>query len=120
MKKIKKLENLHIVFWLFKDAGWAGNFKILAITMILPTIAMAIIILHKQWHNISDRFHNMAVALWISANSIWMIGEFFKWDEKPPYLRKVALIPFSIGILIIGFYYIFLAKKQNAIDDDNA
>jgi hypothetical protein len=118
MIKFRKLENLHIVFWLFKDAGWACNFKILAICMIFPTVIMALIILNRQWKNISDRFHNIAVVLWITANSIWMIGEFFGWDEKPPYLRKVALIPFTIGIVIIGYYYIFLAKKQNAIEDD--
>jgi hypothetical protein len=112
MPKIKKLENLHIVFWLFKDAGWAANIKLIAIGMILPTIIIAIVITYKQWQNLADRFHNMAISLWIRANSLWMVGEFFHWDEKPPYLRKMALIPFSIGILCVAYFYIFKYKSS--------
>ena len=118
MTKFRKLENLHIVFWLLKDAGWASNFKIGALAMVVPAVTIAFVILHQQWNNISDRFHNIAVALWICANSIWMIGDFFNLDGAPFYLRKVSLVPFTIGVIVIGYYYLFLSKKNEVIMDD--
>lgn len=111
MKDFRKLENLHIVFWLFKDASWAANFRALGVSMILPTLFVAIYLLIKNWDNLEERFHNLAVALWITANSLWMVGEFFKWDEAPYHLRKWCLLPFSIGILLIVIYYVFYWKK---------
>ncbi len=112
---VRKIENLHIVFWLLKDASWAANFKIGGVLMIIPTIAVAIYIVKISWHQIGERLHNLAVLLWISANSIWMIGEFFGLDEKPPYLRSIALIPFGLGILLLAYYYLIVVPKQKKI-----
>lgn len=110
--KFRRIENLHIVFWLFKDASWAANIRSLGIAMILPTLSVAIYLLYKSWDELEERYHNMAVTLWIFANSLWMIGEFFHLDEHPPYLRKWCLLPFGIGIAIILYYYIFLYRKN--------
>lgn len=33
----RKMENLHIVFWLFKDIAWCMIWKPLGIAMIFPT-----------------------------------------------------------------------------------
>ncbi len=114
--KFRKVENMHILFWLFKDASWAANYKWLGIIMIIPALSISIYLLVKSWANITDRFHNAAVTFWIIANSMWMVGEFFKWDEQPPYLRKMCLIPFAIGIIIISYYYLFLSKKYASED----
>ena len=67
----------------------------------------------KNWQDIEERYHNTAVSLWIFANSLWMIGEFFHLDEHPPYLRKWCLLPFGLGISIILYYYLFIFKKTN-------
>jgi hypothetical protein len=109
--QFRPIENLHIVFWLIKDASWAANFKLGGMAMILPTLFVAIFLTIKQWHSITERFHNLAVSCWILANSIWMTGEFFAWDEAPYHFRKWALVPFSIGLLLIAIYYIFLHRK---------
>jgi F0F1-type ATP synthase assembly protein I len=109
--QFRPIENLHIVFWLIKDASWAANFKLGGMAMILPTLLVAIFLTIKQWHSITERFHNLAVSCWILANSIWMTGEFFAWDEAPYHFRKLALVPFSIGLLLIAIYYIFLHRK---------
>ena len=61
--------------------------------------------------NISDLFHNTAVCLWITANATWMTGEFFYRDELRPY----AMIFFSIGIVVVGFYYVIHFPKRNDI-----
>jgi hypothetical protein len=111
MNPLRKLENLHIVFWLFKDASWAADVKWLGTLMILPTLAIAIYLLLRNWHDLADRFHNLAITFWITANSLWMVGEFFKMDEAPYHLRKWCLIPFLIGIIIVLVYYIFLRKR---------
>lgn len=111
----RKIENLHIVFWLFKDASWAANIKWLGITMILPTLSISIYLLYKNWLDLEERYHNAAVSLWIFANSLWMMGEFFHLDEHPPYLRRWCLLPFGLGITIILYYYLFIYKKEKKI-----
>jgi hypothetical protein len=113
-QSFRPTENLHIVFWLIKDASWAANFKLGGMAMILPTLCIAIYLAIKQWHNITDRYHNVAVSLWILANSIWMTGEFFGWDEAPYHLRQWALVPFGVGLVMVASYYLFMHKKITA------
>jgi hypothetical protein len=38
------MENLHIVFWLFKDVSWCMGWKVLGVVFIIPTLAISIII----------------------------------------------------------------------------
>jgi len=40
--RYRKLENLHIVFWLFKDISWCMIWRELGILMIIPTLSVAI------------------------------------------------------------------------------
>lgn len=114
--KIRRMENLHIVFWLLKDTGWCLNLKPLAIFMIFPTLIIAGVITYRNRAILSELAHNLAVIFWITANSTWMIMEFFALDETPvlgPISgRYLALIPFGIGILILLIYYIFLRGKE--------
>ena len=42
--KFRKMENLHIVFWLFKDLAWCMIWKPLGIAMIFPTFIISVII----------------------------------------------------------------------------
>jgi hypothetical protein len=45
-----------------------------------------------------------------------MVGEFFGWDESlfgSIGLRQLAVIPFGIGLLILAYYYFFLASKAS-------
>jgi hypothetical protein len=105
------LENIHVVFWLIKDASWAANIKWLGTLMIFPTLALAVYITYKRWSNITDRAHDLAISFWIFANSMWMVGEFNKWDEAPIFMRKWALLPFAIGLIIIAYYYLVQHRK---------
>jgi hypothetical protein len=100
--RYRRLENLHIVFWLFKDLCWVMLWKPLGLIMIVPTIAAALLITWQTRHIFSELLHNIAVALWIVANSYWMITEFYFKDDT---LRYYAVIPFTLGILVIGYYY---------------
>ena len=77
--------------------------------MILPTLYVAIDIAWRTRHLRADFFHNIAITLWICANAIWMTGEFFFNDK----LRPIAIVFFVLGLLVISYYYLFLARKAN-------
>ncbi len=120
--RLRKMENLHIVFWLCKDMSWCLSFRTLGILFIIPTIAVAIRITHLNRHIKSELMHNMAVIFWIAANSTWMICEFFGWDEKPIVGsiegRYLAMIPFTIGALFLIFYYLFIKPREMKTDHE--
>jgi len=116
----RRMENLHIVFWLFKDLAWCLQWKTLAIVMILPTLFISVIIAYRNRHIVSETCHNVAISFWISANSYWMISEFFKIDNLPVYgdmtYKHLAVIPFSIGLLILGYYYLIWKPRNRAAE----
>lgn len=114
MFSIRKLENLHILLWLLKDMSWLMMWRGFGIFMIFPTLACAIIITWKSRNYKSELFHNLAVICWISANSFWMITEFFGLEQQ---LKIFAAIPFSIGLILIITYHLkkFIKEKNKAI-----
>ncbi len=113
--KYRKMENLHIVFWLLKDISWCMVWKPLGILMIVPTLAISIVISWRNRHFISETCHNLAISIWITANSYWMISEFLCFDTKKIFYtytyKHLAIIPFTIGIAILAWYYLVVAKK---------
>jgi hypothetical protein len=114
--RYRRLENLHIVFWLFKDISWCMLWKVSGIIMIVPTLSVAIYISYRARRIKSELAHNLAVAFWISANSYWMISEFFGFDEAPVFNgyegKHFAMIPFLIGIIILAWYYLVERRKE--------
>lgn len=108
--RYRKMENLHIVFWLFKDISWCMIWRSLGIAMIFPTLSVAIIIAYRTRKYMSEVCHNLAIVVWISANSFWMISEFFHFDDKIIFgditYKYLSVIPFGIGILILAYYYL--------------
>lgn len=114
--RYRKMENLHIVFWLFKDISWCMIWRPLGIAMIFPTLIIAIIITFRTRQFMSEVCHNIAIVVWISANSYWMISEFLHFDSLPILgditYKHLAIIPFSIGIAILGYYYIWWKPRH--------
>lgn len=108
--KYRKMENLHIVFWLFKDISWCLFWKPIGILMIIPTLTISIIIAYRTRQMVSELCHNLAITLWILANSYWMISEFLGFDEKIVTglitYKHLALVPFVLGILSLFYYYL--------------
>jgi hypothetical protein len=117
--KYRRMENLHIVFWIFKDIGWCMGFSLLGITMILPTIIISIIIAWRTRQIVSELCHNLAITVWISANSFWMCTEFFGVDHVEIgngfTVKHLAMIPFLIGMLILAYYYIWYKPRHKGI-----
>jgi hypothetical protein len=114
--RFRKMENMHIVFWLLKDISWCMIWKVLGIAMIFPTLIISIIIAWRTRQLKSELAHNLAITFWISANSLWMISEFFGFDTVPVgnYFtgKHLALIPFTIGVLILAYYYAFQKRFE--------
>lgn len=108
--RYRKMENLHIVFWLLKDISWCMVWKPLGVSMIFPTLIIAIIIAVRNRQYVSEVCHNTAIIFWIGANSYWMISEFFHFDADvitgSITFKHLAVIPFAIGILILAYYYL--------------
>jgi hypothetical protein len=110
------MENSHILFWLIKDISWCLGWKVPGIIMIFPTLIISIVIAWRTRSIVSELAHNLAVTFWITANSYWMIAEFYGFDEVEIIAgiegRYLALIPFSIGALILAYYYLIGRKPE--------
>ena len=108
------LENGHILLWLIKDTCWAMTWRPGGIFMIVPTLSVAFYILWKSRHHRAEVFHNIAICLWISANSVWMTGEFFKKELKP-YVVGI----FIIGLAVLLVYYVFFFAADRRRDRES-
>ena len=94
------------------------NLRVAGIVMIVPTLTVALLITWQTRHMKSELYHNLAVVFWITANCLWMVGEFFHWDENIWHgmgLRQFSLIPFSMGLLVLFYYYVFFNKKESTV-----
>ncbi len=115
----RRMENLHIFFWLFKDISWCMLWKPLGIAMIFPTLIIAIVISIRTRHIVSELCHNVAIVLWIFANSYWMIAEFLHFDENivtsEVTYKHLAVIPFAIGIVIMLYYYLWWKPRNKNV-----
>lgn len=114
--KYRRMENMHIVFWIIKDISWCLSLKWLGILMVVPTLTVALLITWRTRRIVSELAHNLAVALWIIANSYWMISEFFEFDTViitgTITGKHLALIPFIAGSLILMYYYLMQRPKE--------
>jgi hypothetical protein len=107
LKKISsaKLDNLHIFIWLIKDIMWMMEVKLIGVMMIIPAFGIALILTIKTYNFKSKFFGNLAVTFWISANSIWMLSEFYIWT-----IEWLAFGMFLFGIVTMAYYYLFVQK----------
>ena len=115
----RKMENLHIVFWLLKDISWCMVWKPLGILMIVPTLAISIVISWRNRHYVSETCHNLAISIWITANSYWMTSEFLHFDTDVLFgeytYKHLAIIPFVTGILILAYYYVWWKPRHKDV-----
>lgn len=112
----RKMENTHILFWLVKDISWCMVWKTLGILMIGPTLGIALLIAWRTRGLKSELAHNLAIVFWISANSYWMLSEFFGFDTVRIGTitdgKHLAIIPFGIGLAILAYYYLVQKPRE--------
>jgi len=86
------------------------EFKWLGASMVIPTIFLAVYIVIKTLNSI-EVYLNIAVFFWISANSFWMLMEFFNNNQY----KHFSAIPFALGfVFVFLFYYKTQIKKEIA------
>jgi hypothetical protein len=108
---IKKLENLHVGLWLLKDASWCEEWIKVGMMVALPTLVLAMKIAWESRRDAEDLVHNIAVCLWLCANVVWMVGEFFFDDGT----RAISRVFFFSGLaLLVGFYLVRAVRRQVA------
>ncbi len=109
--RFRKMENLHIVFWLFKDLAWCLEWKVVGMAMIAPTFIISLVILWRTRNMVAELCHNAAISIWIGANSYWMVTEFVGVDENIVFgdwtMKHMAVIPFVIGLGFVSYYYLY-------------
>ena len=112
----RKMENQHILFWLIKDISWCMIWKTLGIIMVVPTLSIALLITWRTRTIKAELAHNLAIVFWITANSYWMMSEFFGFDTVPVgHLtdgKHLAIIPFGIGLFILLYYYLVQKPRE--------
>lgn len=113
----RRMENMHILFWLLKDIGWCIIWKPLGLSMILPTLSIAVLITWRTRSIKAELAHNLAIVFWISANSYWMISEFFGFDTALVWGgitgKHLALVPFLTGLGILLYYYAVQKPRES-------
>jgi hypothetical protein len=87
------IDNLHILFWLIKDMSWAMLLRPLGVCMIVPTLGVAIYILWHSRRLRAEVYHNAAVCIWISANSLWMI----LFPQRQEKVQRGAVAFYQVG-----------------------
>lgn len=102
------LEYAHVFLWLIKDMCWAMDWVFVGCLMVFPTILAAFVITWIQRHQTSTLVHNLAISIWISANSCWMIAEFFGLEKL---LKPGLLLGFGSGLTLLVAYYFWLLLK---------
>lgn len=119
--RYRRMENLHIVFWLLKDMSWCMVWKPLGIVMIAPTLVISCIILIRTRSLMSEFCHNLAITLWITANSYWMISEFLLFDNQVLSgnitYKHLSIIPFVAGLLVLLYYYLRWKPKHRDLNE---
>ena len=116
--QFRRMENLHIVFWLWKDISWCMFWRPLGLAMIIPTLVIAIVIAWRTRQLVSELCHNLAITFWIFANSYWMVSEFFHFDALPVFgsvtYKHLSLVPFGLGVLSLVFYYLYWKPRHRS------
>jgi hypothetical protein len=110
-ERLSRFDNMHILFWLVKDMSWCLMSKSIGTIMIAPTITIALIILYRSREHLTSFVHNLAVLFWISANSMWMLGEMYCSDCTKPY--AIWLFSAGMGVLLLYYSYLVVARLRN-------
>lgn len=115
-RTIRSIENLHIMLWLLKDLCWVMSWHLAGVIMIMPTLGVAIWITWRCRGDIGELLHSAAVVLWITANSIWMVGEFF-WQD---HTRHLATVFFVLGLACVAWYYLVVLPRKTRTQEEEA
>lgn len=125
------VENAYIIFWITKDLFWSWGtgdltkgrdlaifYEAMAISFGTLSIFIYLLTSYLYRRNIIRLLDSITVVFWISANFVWMCGEFFLRYDNLAYddmdegndsdTRLASAALFSLGLCIQGFILIIL------------
>jgi hypothetical protein len=76
----REYENVHILFWIGKDCFWCWYVNYMWVLFWIPTLLVAFdfcLVSLRGKNMIIDHAHYVAQLLWVSANAVWGLGEFW-------------------------------------------
>ncbi len=115
---VEVLEYLHFPLWIIKDAAWFAAlhvvaykiyFQYISLIFAIPTISITLYLIVVSRSRFL-RLENTLIALWLMANTGWMLSELF---EFPLTLWSVCC--FAVGILIAPYYTRQLIRNRGAL-----
>lgn len=87
------------------------GYKTSGMIVAVPTLSMAVYLAFATVKNQRLFIPNLAVLCWISANVMWMIGEFYVINFVP-----ASLTLFISGIIVISYYFVRFYKRPGKRD----
>ncbi len=109
------MENLHIVFWLFKDIGGCLFWKPLGLVMIIPTLFIYIMIAYRTRDMVSELCHNLAITFWDQCKLLLddqrIYGFLLALRLWVDHLQTPGYNPFYNGCFLPGLLLRLLAAK---------
>lgn len=115
---VQVLEYLHFPLWIVKDAAWFAAlhvatykivFQYVSLLFAIPTISITLYLIVVSRSRFL-RLENTLIALWLMANTGWMLSELF---ELPLTLWSTGC--FMIGIVIAPYYTRMLIRNRGAL-----
>jgi len=80
----RELENLHMLFWLAKDAAWNAQLVPMWVLFAIPTVLLALDFCLVTWRVQGlciENAHMLAQLVWVTANLVWAAGELWAADN---------------------------------------
>jgi len=115
---VQVLEYLHFPLWIVKDAAWFAAlhieaykiyFQYVSLIFALPTISITLYLIAVSRSRFL-RLENTLIALWLLANTGWMLNELF---ELPLTLWSACC--FTLGIILAPYYTRQLFRKREVL-----
>lgn len=112
------LEYLHFPLWIVKDAAWFAAlhfeiykmyFQYISLVFALPTISITLYLIVVSRSRFL-RLENTLIALWLLANTGWMLSELFEWP-----IASWSTGFFTVGLLIAPYYTVQLFRKRQVL-----
>jgi hypothetical protein len=107
------LEQIHFPLWIIKDFSWfialnyeatASYFKYFSLLFAIPTISISLYLIFTEKRTFF-LFGHVLLAVWLLANTLWMVTELFYHEVK-----IVSLLFFSMGAILIPFFTVMVVK----------
>mmetsp|Transcript_1562 Transcript_1562/g.3274 ORF Transcript_1562/g.3274 Transcript_1562/m.3274 type:complete len:340 (+) Transcript_1562:286-1305(+) len=91
----REYDNLHILFWTGKDLFWALELRSLWMMFAAATLMLATDVTWLTRKHLIEHMHSWVLLLWIAANIVWGVGEFFEPFEDHTKAQPMGYQPSS-------------------------